>query len=226
MASSTSGTTSFNLDVDEIIEQAVDSLGGDNQAGIDTEKARRTLNLVLIMLQNKNIPLSKLDYTSQALTQDVATYTLDPSIVDVLECSISNDTYDLEIERLGMKEWQRFPVKTQTGRPVQYITERDSDAVDVTLWPIPNTNDYTAKFLVSKKVEDISASFQKVDISTRYLPLLVAWLAYELSKQKQGVGDDIKNRLKMDYIELLPDTFEEDRERVDYQVRLGGISGY
>jgi hypothetical protein len=128
------------------------------------------------------------------------------------------------LDRKSIREWQLFPNKNQTGRPNTFFTERDKDAVDITFWPYPNAS-YTIKMLVSKKIEDVTAAYQKIDISARYLPLLVAWLSYELSKSKTGIDENTKNRLKQDYIELLPDTFDEDRERVDWTITPGGISG-
>lgn len=227
MASTTSGTTTFSLDVDEIIEQAIEPLGGEHQSGINTEKARRTLNLVLIMLQNKEIPLSKLAYVDQVLTATEPSYTLSTSIIDVLSCSINDGTTnDLEIGRYSLQEYQDQPVKTTPGRPNTFLTQRNRDAVDITFWPVPDSAaTYTVKMFVSQKIEDVTASYQKVDISTRYLPLLIAWLSYELSKAKAGVDESTKNRLKNDYMELLPDTVEEDRERTDMTIVPGGVSG-
>ena len=57
MAAVTSNQTLFSLDVDDIIEHALLPLGGEHQSGIQAEQNRRTLNLLLIKLQNKNIPL-------------------------------------------------------------------------------------------------------------------------------------------------------------------------
>jgi hypothetical protein len=224
MVSTTSGTTSFNLDVDEIIEQALTPLGGEHVSGEEAKKARRALNLVLINLQNKNIPLSKLDFETINLVAGTQKYTLSTGVEDILECSLETDSYEMPMTRVGLKEWQRFPIKSQSGKPLQFVTERSRDSTSITFWPIPDfTYDVTA--LVSKRIEDVTASYQKVDINTRYLPLLIAWLSYELSKTRAGIDEAIKTRLENDYLKLLPDTFDEDRERVDIQIRLGGISG-
>jgi len=226
MVSTTSGTTTFSLDVDEIIEQAISPIGGEHQSSEDLEKAKRTLNLVLIMLQNKEIPLSKLSYVTQVLTASEPSYTLNSNIIDVLACNIDDETSDLEIDRYSLQQYQDLPNKTTENRPNTFLVQRNRDAVNMTFWPVPNDAvTYTAKMLVSQKVEDITASYQKVDISTRYLPLLVAWLSYELAKNKPGIDENTKNRLKADYIELLPDTIAEDRERTDIVIRPGGISG-
>jgi hypothetical protein len=79
--------------------------------------------------------------------------------------------------------------------------------------------------LVSKRIEDITASYQKLDLSYRYLPLVKKWLAYELARTRQGVPADIKAELRQAYLEAMPDTFDEDRERVDTIIIPGGIRG-
>lgn len=229
MVTNTSGTTAFTMDVDDIIEQALDPLGGEHTSGIDALKARRVLNLILIQMQNKNIPLNKLDFAEQVLNPTEASYILDASISDVLKCSISylntGVPTDLPIQRYSLKEYQDIPNKEQSQRPNTFTTQRFNNAVTLTFWPVPdNLTTYTAKMLVSKRIEDITASYQKVDLPYRYLPLLIKWLTYDLSVSKQGIPEDLRQRLEKDYKEYLPDTFEEDRERTDFVVRPGGLS--
>lgn len=226
MPSVTSGLTSFSLDVNELIDQALLPSGGEHVSGLEASKARRVLNLLLIQLQNKNIPLSKLDTIEQVLTISDAFYTLDDSVQDVLAVTIENDdNTDLAISRKSLKEYHRLPNKTQTGRPNCFVTERLNDAVEITFWPVPNVSTYTAKIHVAKKIEDVNAAYQKIDLPTRYLPLLNKWLAYELALNRPGVPDTVKDRLKAEYREVYVDCVEEDRERTDMYIVPGGISG-
>ncbi len=227
MVSTTSGTTTFSMDVNVLIDQALLPSGGEHVSAIDAQKARAVLNLLLIQLQNKNIPVSKIDTIEQALTASIATYTLDADVFDVVSININKDgeDTDLAISRCGVKEYHRITNKTQENRPNRFMTERLRDAVDVTFWPVPDLETYTAKLLVYKRIEDINAAYQKVDLPTRYLPLINKWLAYELALNRPGVPDTVKDRLKMEYKEVYADTVEEDRERTDFTITLGGISG-
>jgi hypothetical protein len=226
MVSTTSGTTAFYLDVADIVEQALEPLGGEHTSGVDAAKARRVLNLILLQLQNKNIPLNKLDFVNQALSDGTATYTLAASISDVLECNIEKDDLSLPIQRRSLREYQQFPDKTQEeSRPSLFITERGNSTVDVTFWPIPDNDDCVAKLLVIKKIEDVSAAYQRVDLPARYLPLLIKWLTYELALTKPNIPADKLAILKAEYLDAMPDTFEEDRERTDWTLIPGGISG-
>ncbi len=234
MVAVTSSSTSFSLDVDDVIEDAISAVGSEYFSGVDASKARRTLNLLLIQLQNKNIPLHKLAFVDQLLVDDDPSYLLDSSITDVLECSIERDAGEdqplsLPLGRYGLKDYQTIPNKAMSQRPSLFTTQRNSAGVTITFWPVaPPTGDtatYTAKMLVAKRVEDITAAYQKIDLPYRYLPLIVKWLSYELSLTKPQIPDNLRQRLKNEYLEYLPDTFDEDKERVDFTVTPGGISG-
>jgi hypothetical protein len=218
MTSTTSGTVTFSMDVSDLLDQASIPSGGEHISAIDAMKARKTLNLLLIQLQNKNIPLSKIDTISQALSDSTATYTLDTTVLDVLQCTIEKDDIELAINRASQKEYQRISNKLTEARPNRFMTERLNDAVDITFWPVPPDATYTANMLVSKKIEDITAAYQRIDLPARYLPLLVKWLAHELAIGRVGVPLDRIALLKSEYQEAMVDCFEEDRERVDFVV--------
>jgi len=228
MVSTTSGATNFSLDVDDIIEQALEPLAGETTSAVEMNKARRTLNLVLIQLQNKNIPLSKIQEVDVSLVLGTREYTLDASIVDILELNIEDPsvTEPLQIpaERWGLRDYHQIPNKETSARPTLWSADREKDAVKLKIWPTPDKA-YTAKLLASKRVEDVTASYQKIDLSYRYLPLLVKWLSYELSLTRKGIPLEKIAILKSELDTVLPDAFDEDRERVDFIVRLGGISG-
>ena len=236
MTSTTSGTTTFTLDVDDIIEQALEPIGGQIESGIEAFKARRVLNLILIQLQNKNIPLHKLNTVTYPLTAHVNNITLDPVISDVLQLNILQTTdgvpLSIPIERYSEREFHEIPLKKTEQRPSVWTTDRLLSNVIVNFWPVPPDDTYSAEMLVIQKIEDITASYQKVEVPYRYYPLLVKWLAYELSLIRQNVDSNGLayfqskiNLLKQEYQECLMDTEEEDRERADFHVVPGGISG-
>jgi len=225
MASTTSGTVSFTMDVDDIIRHALIPLGGEHTSGIQMEEARVSLNLLLIELQNKNIPLSKLDTVPLTLLINTQEYDLDVSVVDVLSATLLKDNTETPLERWGAKLWHDIPNKTTKQRPTLFSTDRLKDNVRIKFWPIPNDGTYTSKLLVSKKVEDITASYQKIDIATRYLPLIIKWLSYELALTGPSTDKDLVALLKLRLDEVMPDTFEEDRERTNFSVTPGGICG-
>ncbi len=229
MASTTSGTNLFSLDVDEIIEEAISQLGGEWQSGVDTAKARRTLNLILIQLSNKNIPLNKLEIVTTDLVAQQQTYTFDSSYQDILSVSISvpnsNPQSFLPIQRYGIEQWNTIPNQTTYNRPNTFMTQRLNSTVTLSLWPIPQAGlTYQARMVVAKQIEDITASYQQIDLNPRYLPAVINWLAYELGKRRPGYPPAELAMLKADYQESLNDAYEEDEERANATVKPGGIS--
>lgn len=225
----TSGTDVFQLSVDEIIEQALQPLGDEFTSGIEASKARRVLNLLLIELQNKNIPISKIATIPLNLVKGVAAYTLDTSVNDVLQATVSltgqTPQLDLLIKRESIKQYQEIPNKAQTNRPNLFVVNRLDTGCTVTYWPVPDVVGYVSTLLCSVKIQDVNAAYQTIDLPTRYLPLLIAWLSYKLSFTRTILDPNLRPQLQAEYKEILNDTLEEDRERVDFTVSPGGISG-
>ena len=54
---STSGTTAFNLDLNNLIEEAFERCGAELRTGYDMRTARRSLNLLTIEWANRGINL-------------------------------------------------------------------------------------------------------------------------------------------------------------------------
>ena len=225
MPSTTSGTTTFSLDVDEIIDEAISQLGGEFSSGIEMQKARRTLNLILIELQNKNVPLFKISTTTQVVTSGDSTYSLSAGVSDVLTMNIKRDDTETPLLRYGVKEWNKIADKTQSGKPTTFMIERGVSGITVNLWPVPENSTDTLVIRTIQRIEDVTASYQKLDVPYRFYPLIIKWLRYELSLTRQGIPLDIRQELKMKLDECMLDTFEEDRERVNFTIYPGGLSG-
>jgi hypothetical protein len=225
MPSTTSGTTDFSLDVDELIEDAFEPLGGEHISGGEARKARRKLNLILIKLRNKGIPVSKMDNESVTLVPGQREYDLDPSIDAVLQLNYKSQTVETPLTRYGEKEYHQIPTKDQSpGRSSVYTTERNRDNIRLLLWPAPAEAD-SVEMLVSRKIEDITEQYQRVDLPSRFLPLISDWMAYEAAYMRAGVDPNMIQLLKVRLDETMNDTFEEDRERVDFIIKPHGISG-
>lgn len=234
MPSTTSNTTLFSMDVDDLIEQSLEPLGGEHTSAEEVSKARRTLNLLLIEMQNKNIPLSKVDFENVTLTPTIAQYVLNTNIVSVLEATLCDsppdpkNITDIKIESKSIQEFHTIPNKNIENRPNCFMQERLRDGVTVTLWPTPNipvNAPYILKMVVARKIEDITASYQRIDLPTRYLPLLVAWFSYKLSLSRVGTDPALRQELKSVYQEMYADTVEADNEKTDYIVRPAIPSG-
>ena len=125
----TSGTRTFTLAVDEIIEDAYARIGGEPQTGKEASVGRRQLNLLLQEWSNRNIQLWTVTESTQTLTANTASYTLNSHTVDITEAVIqktnSDSTVtDFELERISRDDYLKIPNKADTGRPSQYFLDK------------------------------------------------------------------------------------------------------
>ena len=87
----TSGTTAFNLTIDDIVEEAYERCGIRTNSGYDLKTGRRSLNLLLQDWNNRGINLWKVVLIAQALTAGQSKYSSDAGVSDVMEAYISNN---------------------------------------------------------------------------------------------------------------------------------------
>lgn len=222
MVSTTSGTTSFNMDVDEIISDALEDIGGEYQTASEVARARRVLNLILLELQNRNIPLSKLGFESLTLVTGDGDYTLPSTVNNVLDVNYKDSSgVETPLKGYGVKRWHQISNKTQQGRPSIYFVDKNNSGHTLRVWQVPSSYEdgNTLVCLVSYFIEDADASYQKLDIPTKYLPFVVKWLAYEMSLKRTGIDPQKRIELKQRYLESMETTFDEDRERVDFRIK-------
>ena len=70
----TSGTTAFDLNIDEIIDEGYERCGLSTNAGYDLRSARRSLNLLFAEWGNRGIHLWKVTLNTIALVNGQAEY--------------------------------------------------------------------------------------------------------------------------------------------------------
>ena len=145
-----SGTYDFNLDIDEVIQEATEMIGGEDTLGHEPASARRSINLMLKDWQNRGVLLWSTSVSSVTVLASVTAYSLSSSTVDALEVVLNRDDTNIQLERISPEEYLLIPNKTQTGRPTQYSIRRGRDNPTLSLWPIPeNSTDVLKMELVS-----------------------------------------------------------------------------
>ena len=215
----TSGTYSFSMDIDEVIQEAMEMIGGEATIGEEPRSARRSINLLLQDWQNRGIQLWTIGTTAVTVTTSVTSYTLDAENIDVLEAVVNRSGTDIQLERISMEEYMKVPRKGQTGRPTQFAVRRGRDTATVYLWPVPENSTDTIKFEVVRYIQDVSRSSQTADVSRRFLPCLTAGTAYFMSMKRPGVDAGRIQMLKQEYEERLLRAQEEDKERASIYMR-------
>jgi hypothetical protein len=214
----TSGTYNFSMDIDEVIEEAMEMIGGEATLGNEPRSARRSINLLLQDWQNRGIQLWTVGTTTVTVTTSVTSYVLSDENIDVLEAVVNRDDIDLQLERISMEEYLKVPRKGQTGRPTQFAVRRERDQSRVYLWPIPENSTDAIKFETVKYFQDVSKSSQTADISRRFYPCLTAGTAYFMSMKRPGVDAGRIQMIKGEYEERLLRAQEEDRERASMYI--------
>ena len=214
----TSGTTAFNMDFTEIAEEAWERAGREMRSGYDLRTARRSMNLMTIEWQNRGINLWTIDEGTVSLTAGTSEYDLPADTIDLLEQVIrtgagnQSTQSDLTISRISVSTYASIPNKLSRGRPIQVWIERLRDNPKINVWPVPDSNDYTFKYWRLRRVQDAGAGAQTADMNFRFLPCLVAGLAYHIAMKIPELAERLPI-LKQAYEEQFMLAAGEDREK-------------
>jgi hypothetical protein len=222
----TSGTSVFNLDIAEVIEEAFERCGLVARTGYDLRTARRSLDLISQEWSNKGINFWTIEDASVALSTAVASITLEADTVDIVEAFIRSGTsqQDVPVTRLSTSEWAGVPNKLVQGRPVNFWLNRLVTSITMHLWPVPDKSTYTFVYQKIRRIEDtgVNPGTTNPDIPTRFLPALVADLAAKVAA-KRPVAMHLVPQLKLDFTEQWELALGADGERVSFSL-VPGIS--
>jgi hypothetical protein len=214
----TSGVANFNLDLSEIVEEAFERAGGELRTGYDLRTARRSLNLMFADWASRGLNMWTYEQGTQVLTPGQATYVLPTDTVDLLEHVIRTGAgnvstqADLTITRISVSTYATIPNKLQQARPIQIFIER-LNTPQFTVWPVPdNTQTYTLVYYRLRRIENAGDGVNTMDMPFRFLPCMVAGLAYHLAL-KIPSGAERLPILKQQYDEAWALASEEDREK-------------
>tara|TARA_R100000365_G_C2718370_1_gene51621 strand:+ start:89 stop:766 length:678 start_codon:yes stop_codon:yes gene_type:complete len=209
-----SGTYNFNLDIDEVIQEATEMIGGEDTLGHTPASARRSINLMLKDWQNRGILLWSTSTTTVTVVASTTSYDLSGSTINALEVVLRRDNTDIQLTRITPEEYLIIPAPTQTGRPTQYSIRRGRDNPVMSVWPIPDNSTDELILEIVSELEDVDKSAdQNADLPKRFLPALTCGLSYYLSMKRPLVPDTKIAMLKANYEEILARAMEEDRER-------------
>ena len=241
MADKTTATTDFNLDLNTIVEEAFERCGAELRSGYDLRTAKRSLSLLLMDWANRGINLWTLEQGTHALTYNVGTYDLPADTVDLLDHVIRTGTgtnqVDINISRISSSTYVAIPNKNATGRPIQIWINRRTGATDsagavvypqFTVWPKPdNSTPYTLYYTRLRRMFDVGNGSNGQDIPFRFLPCMVAGLAYMLSMKIPGAESRMAV-LKEQYDTAWDLAAGEDREKaaVRFVPRQSFLGGY
>lgn len=230
----TSGTTTFNLDISDIMEEAYDLCGLELRSGYSYRGAKRALNLVFLEWQNKGLNLWTIEQGSATLVAGTSSYTTESSALDIVDVSIRtnagnvDDQFDQRLNRISRTEYNHQASKLTQSKPTQFYVDKDNDSVKIVLWATPDSAEtYTLIYDYVKRIEDVgTVASNNADVPTRYLPCLTYALAYNLACKSPEAIQRVP-MIRQRYMELWDEVSDADREKAAVRfVPDLSISGY
>ena len=241
MVDRTSATSDFNLDLNTLIEEAFERCGAELRTGYDFRTAKRSLALLLMDWANRGVNLWTLEEGQQVLTYNQGTYDLPVDTVDLLDHVIrtgsGTNQQDINISRISSSTYLSIPNKNATGRPIQIWINRRTGATNAagvvqypqfTVWPKPdNSTTWTLVYTRLRRMLDPGVGSNGQDVPFRFVPCMVAGLAYMLSMKIPGAAERTV-LLKAEYNEAWELAAGEDREKaaVRFVPRESFLGGY
>tara|TARA_R100001440_G_C2461661_1_gene110022 strand:+ start:62 stop:601 length:540 start_codon:yes stop_codon:yes gene_type:complete len=159
---------------------------------------------------NRGLNLWTVKQATQALTSGTATYTFTSDYADLLEVVVRRSSTDFELSKMSRSEYLTIPNKDTTGRPSQYYYNRQISP-QITLWPTPENSTDTLVYYYVQRIQDVDALVNTTDAPFRFLPCMVAGLAYYTALKK---APERVQLLKVVYEEEFQRAADEDEDRV------------
>ena len=126
----TSSVTTFNLDLNNIVEEAFERCGAELRSGYDMRTARRSLNLLTIEWANRGINLWTIEQGQISLVNGQISYAIPTDTIDLLDTVVRTGTasnqQDINISRISESTYSTLPNKNASGRPIQVWINRQT----------------------------------------------------------------------------------------------------
>ena len=175
----TTGTTAFNLDMNDLIEEAFERCGQELRTGYNFRTARRSLNLLTIEWANRGINFWTVEQGQIPLVTGQAIYPMPVDTINLLDTVIrqNNSTtnqIDINISGISESTYMSLPNKLAQGRPIQMWFNRQSGQENLSTVTLNGNITSTATSItVSSTANLATAGFIKIDNETISYPNIV-----------------------------------------------------
>ena len=222
----TSGTVVFRPDVEEIVTEAFERVGIDEQTrtGYQSLAARRSLNLLFSEWANRGINYWAVQNNTLSLTSGTTTYTLPVGTIDLIDVvvreTVGGMTSDTVVNRISIEDYNQLPNKASTGRPSQYMLDKQYTPV-VYVWQVPDNDSYSLVYWSINQLEDVTAGNQDADIPYRWSDCICAGLAAKLALKFQPDRFQLLNEVYERAFDFAAST---DNDGVSMRIRPTGLN--
>jgi len=106
-------------------------------------------------------------------------------MTDIQEAAyrVKSTSVDTPMTKISRSQYQGFSNKTSEGLPSQYWVQRFIDKVTMTLYLTPGASEdgNYINFYYTKRIDDVGAYTNATDVPYRFIPCMIAGLAYYLA---------------------------------------------
>ena len=215
----TSGSTNFEPNVTEFIEEAYERCGLELRTGYDLKTAIRSVNIMLAEWANRGLNQWTIDQDTQTVTQGTNEYTLNSNVIDILDVvirrTVNNIQTDISVGRISRSEYLNIPNKQTQARPSQFFLDKSITPV-LKVWPTPDNSTDVIVFNKIIRMDDADAANNTMDMPFRFFPCFTAGLAYYISLKK---APQLTPQLKAIYEEEFRRAADQDEDRASFRIR-------
>ena len=201
----TSGTTAFDLSVDEIIEEAYERCGIELRTGYDLETARRSLNLMIAEWANRGLNQWLIVKNNFTVTDGTNYVDLGTDVIDITSAVIQRDNTDFQLERISRSDFLYTPEKADKARPTQFFLERHITP-RIYLYPTPENSTDVVYYYALTRMQDVGDYTNTMETVFRFLPCMTAGLAYYIAIKRAP-----------DRVQLLKQIYDEEFDRAAFE---------
>ena len=214
-----SGSTDFEPNVAEFIEEAFERCGLELRTGYDLKTARRSINLMLAEWANRGLNQWTIEQTTQTVTEGTSEYNLGTNVIDVLDVvcrrTVNSTQTDISMDRLSRSEYINIPNKTTKARPSQFFIDKQNNPV-LKVWPAPENSTDILVFNKLVRMDDADKATNTMDMPFRFYPCFAAGLAYYISVKR---APEKTSLLKQLYEEEFERAMSQDEDRASFRIR-------
>ena len=213
-----SGSTNFEPNVAEFVEEAFERCGLELRTGYDLKTARRSINLMLAEWANRGLNQWTIEQATQTVTEGTTDYSLNANIIDILDVvlrrTINQTQTDISMNRVSRSEYINIPNKTTKARPSQFFFDKLSTPT-LKIWPAPENSTDILVFNKIVRMDDADKATNTMDMPFRFFPCFAAGLAYYISLKR---APERTAQLKAIYEEEFRRAADQDEDRASFNI--------
>ena len=216
---SLSGSTNFEPNITEFIEEAYERCGLELRTGYDLKSGIRSANLMLAEWANRGLNQWTIEQATQTVTEGTTSYSLNSNVIDLLDVVLRrtvNDTQtDISMNRISRSEYINIPNKNSKARPSQFFLDKLSTP-SLKIWPAPENSTDVLVFNKLVRMDNADTGSNTMDMPFRFYPCFAAGLAYYISQKR---APQLTAQLKSLYEEEFRRAADQDEDRASFQIR-------